>query len=748
MRGHAVESIAEKFNLQPTGCRAFERQMDEMDGSSFTWVDFYAGLADRLLDYKGDRQALIGKIQSAYDGMGTKLPTLDSQTPPADIDPFTVFGLFNKGISDDNRRRTIAALATALDIGAEQPNEFAGIPVLDNRNATYYRFVDDERRHEGDIDRLWAVFEAAIAYADAKNTQSEGAFETAYDEAYQLPYVGWKLTMGLYWMRPYTYINLDSRNRWFLCEPDTIDPQIAARLRGLKKNYPDGRTYLGLCRDTLVALQTGSWGYKTFPELSLAAWDVSETVNEQNKKAQETKGNALGDADVETTRYWLYAPGEGASMWDDFHGRGVMALGWDGLGDLTAYATKEQMRLRIQELYGGETSQSNSALAVWKFVHDVKPGDVVFAKRGRTEILGRGVAAGDYEYDPACGKYPNIRKVEWASEGDWQVDEKLATKALTDITDDPELIAKLKALVGDEEGEEEAPTVEYPPYDREGFLSEVYMDERQYDTLVGVLRAKKNIILQGAPGVGKTFAAKRLAYSMMGVKDVERVMMVQFHQSYSYEDFVEGYRPSSEGFELSKGTFYTFCKKAADDSDNDYFFIIDEINRGNLSKIFGELFMLIENDKRGPKNKLQLLYSRELFYVPDNVYLIGMMNTADRSLAMLDYALRRRFAFFELKPAFSTDKFREYREELNSPRFDKLISCVERLNDAIAKDETLGEGFRIGHSYFCNLTPDETEGPKLSQVVEYELAPMLKEYWFDEPAKASMWADELRRAIK
>ena len=161
--------------------------MDEMDGSSFTWVDFYAGLADRLLDYKGDRQALISRIQSAYDGMGMKLPTLDSQTPPADIDPFTVFGLFNKGISDDNRRRTIAALATALDIGAEQPNEFAGIPVLDNRNATYYRFVDDVRRHEGDIDKLWAVFEAAIAYADAKSTQSKDAFETAYDEAYQLP---------------------------------------------------------------------------------------------------------------------------------------------------------------------------------------------------------------------------------------------------------------------------------------------------------------------------------------------------------------------------------------------------------------------------------------------------------------------------------------------------------------------------------------------------------------------------------
>ena len=172
--------------------------------------------------------------------------------------------------------------------------------------------------------------------------------------------------------------------------------------------------------------------------------------------------------------------------------------------------------------------------------------------------------------------------------------------------------------------------------------------------------------MQGAPGVGKTFAAKRLAYSMMGVKDPNRVMMVQFHQSYSYEDFIEGFRPAATGFELKKGPFYNFCKKAEDDLENDYYFIIDEINRGNLSKIFGELFMLVENDKRGIS--LQLLYSGDKFSVPENVYIIGMMNTADRSLAMLDYALRRRFAFFEFSPAFQTNGFRKYRQEKNNKK--------------------------------------------------------------------------------
>lgn len=276
----------------------------------------------------------------------------------------------------------------------------------------------------------------------------------------------------------------------------------------------------------------------------------------------------------------------------------------------------------------------------------------------------------------------------------------------------------------------------------------MFLSEEQYDTLVGVLRSKKNIILQGAPGVGKTFIAKRLAYSMMGVKDPERVMMVQFHQSYSYEDFIEGYRPSTEGFELEKGAFYTFCKKAADDDESAYFFIIDEINRGNLSRIFGELFMLIENDKRGPKNKLQLLYSRELFHVPSNLYLIGMMNTADRSLAMLDYALRRRFAFFDLKPGFESDGFKAYRDELGNAKLNDLLTCVAKLNVEIAHDETLGEGFCIGHSYFCGMRPEDATEAKLAAIVEYELVPLLREYWFDESSKVCDWIDRLRDALK
>lgn len=462
------------------------------------------------------------------------------------------------------------------------------------------------------------------------------------------------------------------------------------------------------------------------------------------------QASALGDDGVQTVRYWLYAPGRGACMWDEFYERGVMGLGWHELGDLRGYATKEEMRQRLLETRDDSTSQTNSARAVWQFANEMKPGDVVFVKRGLKEIIGRGVVTGDYVYDPDGGEYPHLRDVSWNRQGSWRSDQQFAMKTLTEITDYPDLLARIEAYFENDEDAldgEEMP-VPLTEYSVEKFLEEVYMEREQYDAIVGLLRAKKNVIMQGAPGVGKTFAAKRLAYSMMGVKDASRVMLVQFHQSYSYEDFIEGYRPSGAGFELVKGAFYSFCKKAADDQDNDYFFIIDEINRGNLSTIFGELFMLIESDKRGPENKLKLLYSHELFCVPANVHIIGMMNTADRSLAMLDYALRRRFAFVELHPAFDSDGFRHYCAGLGNPRFEALVREVVALNKAIAADESLGDGFCIGHSYFCNMKPENCTDAALASIVEYELIPMLKEYWFDEPGKVREWADRLRRPLR
>ncbi len=277
-------------------------------------------------------------------------------------------------------------------------------------------------------------------------------------------------------------------------------------------------------------------------------------------------------------------------------------------------------------------------------------------------------------------------------------------------------------------------------YSKADFLNEVYMSEARYDSLVSVLRNKKNIILQGAPGVGKTFAARRLAWSMMGEKDRDRVELVQFHQNYSYEDFVMGYKPSEDGFELRYGIFYRFCQKAANRPDKEFFFLIDEINRGNLSKIFGELLMLIEKDYRG--EKVTLAYNGLSFSVPKNLYIIGMMNTADRSLAMIDYALRRRFGFFEMEPGFDSEGFIAYRNSLNNETLNELISVTKELNRAIARDKSLGKGFCIGHSYFCGQKDCTEEW--LRSVVEYDILPMLREYWFDDDDSLRRWENLLQ----
>ena len=276
-------------------------------------------------------------------------------------------------------------------------------------------------------------------------------------------------------------------------------------------------------------------------------------------------------------------------------------------------------------------------------------------------------------------------------------------------------------------------------YKKTDFLREVYMTEAKYDRLAAVLKKKKNIILQGAPGVGKTFAAKRLAYSVMGEKDDDRIEFVQFHQNYSYEDFMMGYKPVENGFELKYGIFYRFCQKAQNHPDKDYFFIIDEINLGNMSKIFGELLMLIEADYRD--KKATLAYNGLSFSVPKRLHIIGMMNTADRSLAMIDYALRRRFSFFDMEPGFDSEGFINYQNSFANETFNTLIERIKELNKEIAQDKSLGKGFCIGHSYFCNA--DDCTEEWMKDVVDFDILPMLSEYWFDENSKLQRWENIL-----
>jgi 5-methylcytosine-specific restriction protein B len=470
------------------------------------------------------------------------------------------------------------------------------------------------------------------------------------------------------------------------------------------------------------------------------------------ERREQANNNGSDSREPDEKRYWIYAPGEKSQKWDEFYSQNIMGFGrrkWDELGNLNQYSDREAIREKMKKMYGELNSYVNSSLGFWQFFHDIKIGDIVFVKKGLGEIIGRGVVESEYIYIPERDDYKHIRKIRWTHKGNWEHPGIAVAKALTEITMYTDYVQKLEALVaGDDDDFDDIDVYvskeEYQPYSEVDFLADVFMEPEQYETILSLIKNKNNLILQGAPGVGKTYAAKRLAYSIIGEKDTSRVMMIQFHQSYSYEDFIMGFRPMETGFKLEQGPFYTFCKKAQDDIDRDYFFIIDEINRGNLSKIFGELLMLIENDKRG--EKLRLLYSNELFSVPKNVFLIGLMNTADRSLAMIDYALRRRFAFYEMEPGFDSSGFQDRIENTDNEKFENLIECIKELNAAIENDESLGGGFRIGHSYFC--TDNEISDYWLNSVVKHEIVPLLKEYWFDEKSKIGDWTEKFDGILK
>lgn len=307
----------------------------------------------------------------------------------------------------------------------------------------------------------------------------------------------------------------------------------------------------------------------------------------------------------------------------------------------------------------------------------------------------------------------------------------------------------------EEETEELFEAVDEPPAEAYGIddaLNELFLEREDVERYLDIWSNKKNLILQGAPGVGKSFIARRLAYALIGFKDDRKVQTVQFHQSYSYEDFVQGYRPNgNQGFERKNGTFFEFCDRALKDPDGTYVFIIDEINRGNLSKIFGELMLLIEPDKRGPVWKTRLAYASDEdrdFYVPDNLYILGMMNTADRSLSLVDYALRRRFAFISMAPLYGSQKFRAQLkgQGVTDEVITKIVNGMGELNQAIESDRTnLGPGFRIGHSFFTPTKAIDDPEAWYRRIVETEIHPLLEEYWFDAPETADQWRDQLLR---
>ena len=689
----------------------------------FTWIPIYQELAEKLAGWEHRQQELISFLEELRSQGYVITPLNDKDGDGArfllrEIDPFTFFGVFNRRIGYDQRLAILAQMKHTFALQSELPEDFNGVPVLNNMKSWF--FPDRKSRAGNDIQRLWRVFHLALG----ANPVEHKEFWQAFDEALKVKQTNVNLTLGLFWIRPHTFLNLDQNNRVYL---------------GIR--LPEGGLTAQFYAETILSFVDSG---QSFPEISLAAWGLENERARRIAESKEIEYRAWGGIN-----HWLVG-----AYWDDrdpadqtqrfleegiwengYHSRYINEVMSMRVNDRIAIKAASTQRLGLPFDAGNKTVSRLNIKAIGTIVANRNDGRMV-----------------EVEWDPDFKEKPwyfyTNRNTVWRLQADHPSAKKLRDFAWYGKEQDYDWFMKRwqDTAKTDEPADEDSDGVRQPYGVADLIASGVFLTEDALKQTLERLHSKKAMILQGPPGVGKTFIARKLAHALMGAVDNERLEMVQFHQSYSYDDFVRGYRPvagEAGGFGLQNGVFYDFCQKATNDPDREYVFIIDEINRGNLSQIFGELLMLIEADKRGPDFAVPLIYRNEKepnFFVPLNLYLIGLMNLADRSLAMVDYALRRRFVFVTLKPQYGSELFRQWLLErsMDAALVQLIMERMTELNREIREDPLLGENYQIGHSFFlprgdnfAGLDRDWYEA-----VVRTEIVPLLREYWFDNPKKA------------
>ena len=464
---------------------------------------------------------------------------------------------------------------------------------------------------------------------------------------------------------------------------------------------------------------------KFFPLFFIALEEDPFPAIESFQKGMSIEGKSILP---QKTQYWTWSAGEGGKHWDEFYKQGIVAIGWDEIGDLRQFETKEEIRHKILGVNSdtvpeNASSKKNDVLACWEFANEIKIGDIIFSKHGKSKIIGYGVVEGDYEFDDSREKYKQIRKVKWMSKGEWVLPNgnEMAVKTLTNITPFSDFVTLISNLVGlqlEEGGAIVLPN--NPAYPAAECARESGFSVEDIEQWVRAINRKGQAIFYGAPGTGKTFIADKLARHLIGNGN-GFADLIQFHPAYSYEDFIEGIRPATEGGQLSyspaAGRFLDFCKKA-EERDGICVLIIDEINRANLSRVFGELMYLLEY-----RDQEMVLAGGTKFRIPNNVRIIGTMNTADRSIALVDHALRRRFSFIPLSPRYEViESFHEVTD------FDpsELIKVLKSVN-ALINDKH----YHIGISFFLR---EDLRG-EIADIWNLEIEPYLEEFFFDQQEK-------------
>jgi 5-methylcytosine-specific restriction protein B len=506
-------------------------------------------------------------------------------------------------------------------------------------------------------------------------------------------------------------------------------------------------------------------------------WESSRAEEDDRVESARRYG-APGDQ-IGRQSIWLIGTGANASAWGRFKANGEIGIDFSKDGEQLpslAGMSRDAIHKHLRDL-SGDKNPRNDSLACFEFAREMRPGDVVIARSGMGRLMGIGRVTGDYSFVPGASSYAHVRNVEWLDthERTMPANIRLPIKTLTEMSGYPDVVNLMLgrkdegavtylesqghdadsiaaffsqvpyALPSQVPG---APATDQRPEQEltfESICADSFGIREKGERVMAALKLKGAVVLQGSPGTGKTYLAQRIANHYAG--SAERVERVQFHPAYSYEDFVRGIRPAGIGFAAANGPLIRIAEAARRDKNRNFVLFIDEFNRGNVAKIMGEALSLIERDKRGEEHALSLglkVDESYKFWLPANVAILATMNTADRSIAIVDYALRRRFAFIDLKPAFGDPEFSEWLTDRLSPGHGEsgverdvcrrltrtIVDAMQGLNRRITESKAFGPGYAIGHSFFCNFDHGHGVSPNrwAARIFEEEIKPLIEEY--------------------
>ena len=693
-----------------------------MNEATFIWSEIYEEFATKLLEYKNDRKNLISKLQNVYEEIDMKLPKMESNGEILDIDPFTIFGLFNKGITDDNRKRILGEIAKQFNLKNKVPFSFEGIPLVNNLRSTFFNFA--EERGENDINNLWEVFESAIRYADNPTQGNKLKIESTYNNVIKQKGIQWNITMGLYWIRPNTYINLDSKNREFIIKQKILPQQFIKEVNQFK-NVPNGEQYIQLCDLLLEKIKDGQYGYRDFKELSFIAYERNmsvDTVTQHNTQNTDIAKNTIlygppGTGKTYNTVMYAVAIIENKKLEEIKKENYTEVIDRynkykeDGLIEFTtfhqSYGYEEFIEGIKPVIHSDEEDETD-------IQYEVVPG--LFKKF--CDIAGKPILRKE-KYDIGINESPTIWKISLEGSGENSTRTECMRNNHIRIGYD-EYGREITNLSKGDAGRN---ILNY--FINDMSIGDIVMSCYDCNTVdaIGVVTGE----YEWHDEYAQYKRLRKVNWIAKGIK--ENIIKINNGSRLSNPTVYKLRMDLSDVMEIiekySKNTIEVEEKK------KNHVFIIDEINRGNISKIFGELITLIEPTKRIGQiegQKVRLPYSQKLFGVPNNVYLIGTMNTADRSIATIDTALRRRFNFKEMLPD-SEILDGIYVEDVSIK--DIFIKMNKRITVLFDREHTLG------HAYFLPLK-DAPTIETLANIFENSIIPLLQEYFYEDYEKIRM----------